>query len=43
LTDACDLPAGFSVFAAYGDFATGVLALLALFAARMRPPSWLFF
>jgi hypothetical protein len=25
-----DLPAGFTVFAAYGDFATGVLAMLAL-------------
>ena len=31
------LPAGFAEFAAYGDFATGVLAILALLAARMRP------
>ena len=28
-----DLPAGFAAFAAYGDFATGVLAILALFTA----------
>jgi hypothetical protein len=28
------LPAGFAVFAAYGDFATGMLALLTV---RMRP------
>jgi hypothetical protein len=31
------LPASFAGFAAYGDFATGVLALLALLAARRRP------
>jgi hypothetical protein len=37
-----NLPAGFATFAAYGDFATGVLALLALFAARMRPLFWFF-
>jgi len=30
------LPAGFAPFAAYGDFATGVLAILALLAARLR-------
>jgi hypothetical protein len=30
-----DLPAGFATFAAYGDFATGVLALLALLTVRM--------
>ncbi|MBN3785765.1 hypothetical protein [Burkholderia sp. Ac-20353] len=30
------LPASFAVFAAYGDFATGVLAMLALFIAQMR-------
>ena len=32
-----DLPAGFTTFAAYGDFATGVLAMLALLAVRLRP------
>ncbi|MBZ9998117.1 hypothetical protein [Mesorhizobium sp. BH1-1-4] len=32
-----DLPAGFAVFAAYGDFATGVLAMLALLTVRVRP------
>lgn len=31
-----DLPAGFTSFAAYGDFATGLLAMLALLAVR-RP------
>src|SRR5919197_1528238 len=31
-----DLPAGFATFAAYGDFATGVLALLALLMLRLR-------
>jgi hypothetical protein len=36
------LPAGFATFAAYGDFATGVLALLALLTARIRPLFWLF-
>ena len=36
------LPAGFATFAAYGDFATGVLALLALLTARIRPFFWLF-
>lgn len=35
-----NLPAGFAVFAAYGDFATGVLALLALLAVRVRPLFW---
>jgi hypothetical protein len=34
------LPAGFAVFAAYGDFATGVLAMLALLAVRIRPLFW---
>jgi hypothetical protein len=33
------VPAGFAVFAAYGDFATGVLALLTV---RMRPLSGFF-
>jgi phosphoglycerol transferase MdoB-like AlkP superfamily enzyme len=36
------LPAGFTTFAAYGDFTTGVLALLALLTARVRPLFWLF-
>ena len=37
-----NLPVGFATFAAYGDFATGVLAMLALLAVRMRPVFWLF-
>ena len=36
------LPASFAVPAAYGDFATGVLAMLALLTARTRPLFWLF-
>jgi hypothetical protein len=36
------LPAGFPAFAAYGDFATGVLALLALLTIRIRPLFWSF-
>jgi hypothetical protein len=32
-----DLPASFATFAAYGDFATGILAMLALASARIRP------
>jgi hypothetical protein len=36
------LPAGFAVPAAYGDFATGVLAILALLTARIRPVFWTF-
>ena len=36
------LPAGFATFAAYGDFATGVLAILALLSAPVRPLFWLF-
>lgn len=36
------LPAGFAVFAAYGDFATGLLAMMALFTARIRPLFWFF-
>ena len=36
------LPAGFATFAAYGDFATGVLAILALLAARLRSLFWSF-
>ena len=35
-----NLPAGFATFAAYGDFATGVLAMLALLAVRIRPLFW---
>jgi hypothetical protein len=31
-----DLPSGFATFAAYGDFATGLLAMLALLAASRR-------
>ncbi len=37
-----NLPAGFSTFAAYGDFATGVLAMLALLTVRLRPFFWSF-
>ncbi|CAE6772003.1 hypothetical protein R69927_06606 [Paraburkholderia domus] len=37
-----DLPASFAVFAAYGDFATGILAMLALLTARVRSLFWLF-
>jgi hypothetical protein len=36
------LPSSFTTFAAYGDFATGVLALLALLTVRVRPLFWLF-
>ena len=35
-----NLPAGWAVFAAYGDFATGVLAMLALLTVRIRPLFW---
>ena len=35
------LPAGFADFAAYGDFATGVLAMLALATVRIRLLFWL--
>jgi hypothetical protein len=35
-----NLPAGFATFAAYGDFATGILALLALLTVRVRPLFW---
>jgi hypothetical protein len=37
-----NLPAGFATFAAYGDFATGVLAMLALATVRIRPLFWAF-
>ena len=36
------LPAGFATFAAYGDFATGLLAMLALLTSRTRPLFLLF-
>lgn len=36
------LPSSFATFAAYGDLATGVLALLALLTVGMRPLFWLF-
>ncbi|WP_448956069.1 hypothetical protein [Labrys neptuniae] len=36
------LPPGFAVFAAYGDFATGLLAMLALLTVRIRPLFWAF-
>jgi hypothetical protein len=35
-----NLPAGFAQLAAYGDLATGLLAILALATMRMRPPFW---
>jgi hypothetical protein len=37
-----DLPAGFAPAAAYGDFATGLLAVLALLSIRIRPLFWAF-
>ena len=37
-----NLPASFASFAAYGDFATGVLAMLALLTVRLRPLFWVF-
>src|ERR1700744_5898872 len=37
-----DLPASFATFAAYGDLATGLLAMLALLTVRIRPAFWLF-
>ena len=37
-----NLPAGFATLAAYGDFATGLLAMLALLTVRVRPLFWLF-
>ena len=35
-----NLPAGFATFAAYGDFATGVLAMLALLTVRIPALFW---
>jgi hypothetical protein len=37
-----NLPSGFATFSAYGDFATGVLAMLALLAIEIRPAFWTF-
>ncbi|HEY7307200.1 MAG TPA: hypothetical protein VH601_23960 [Bryobacteraceae bacterium] len=37
-----NLPVSFAEFAAYGDFATGILAILALLSVRVRPLFWLF-
>lgn len=37
-----DLSRSFAVFAAYWDFATGVLALFALLTVRIRPLFWFF-
>ncbi len=37
-----NLPASFATVAAYGDFATGVLAILALLSARIPPLFWSF-
>jgi hypothetical protein len=37
-----NLPSGFSTFAAYGDFTTGLLAMVALLLARVRPLFLLF-
>src|SRR5215469_7645458 len=37
-----NLPAAFATFAAYWDFATGGLAILALLTVRVRPVFWLF-
>jgi hypothetical protein len=36
------LPVSFATFAAYWDFATGILAMLALLTVRIRPFFWLF-
>ncbi|HLH89142.1 MAG TPA: hypothetical protein VKX28_11835 [Xanthobacteraceae bacterium] len=35
-----NVPAGFATVAAYGDFATGVLAMLALLTVRVRSLFW---
>ncbi|MGC2331057.1 MAG: hypothetical protein WA581_06370 [Candidatus Acidiferrales bacterium] len=37
-----NLPAGFAPFAAYWDFATAALAILALLTVRIRPLFWFF-
>ncbi len=36
------LPISFASFAAYGDFATGILAIAALLTVRIRPLFWWF-
>jgi hypothetical protein len=36
-----NLPSSFAAFAAYGDFATGLLAMLAVLSVRIRPVFWL--
>ena len=36
-----NLPTDFATFAVYGDFATGLLAMLALLTVRTRPLFWL--
>ena len=36
------LPAGFATFAAYGDFTTGLLAMMALLTVRIRSVFWPF-
>jgi hypothetical protein len=37
-----NLPGDFAPYTAYGDFVTGILAMLALLTANMRPLFWLF-
>jgi hypothetical protein len=37
-----NLPGDFATFSAYGDFATGVLAMLALLTVMIRPLFWSF-
>ncbi len=37
-----NLPASFATFAAYGDLAAGLLAMLALLTIKIRPVFWLF-
>jgi hypothetical protein len=37
-----NLPVGFAAFAAYGDLATGLLAMLALVTVNIRPVFWAF-
>ena len=37
-----NLPAAFATVAAYGDLATGLLAMLALLTVRIRPIFWFF-
>ncbi|MEH7879335.1 hypothetical protein V7799_17735 [Rhizobium laguerreae] len=37
-----NLPTSFATFAAYGDLAAGLLAMLALVTIRIRPVFWLF-